>query len=201
MPSGISAFWHNNLFFREGLVASDVVQILFVGRLDRNKNIKSVVAACDQLYQEGVGVELHIVGDGPLKRWLMDKISTVDFIKYAGPLYSNEALMDAYRAAHVLVVPSFKETFGLVYPEALSQGLPIIFSAGEGFDGWFNSGEVGYAVDPYSIESIKVAIVKILSLYGTLSRNATEKSSLFDWGPISNEYNKLYSSLIDGLPI
>ena len=32
---------------------------------------------------------------------------------------------------------SFKETFGLVYFESMSQGTPLIFTKGQGIDGYF----------------------------------------------------------------
>ena len=38
-------------------------------------------------------------------------------------------------------LPSHAETFGLVYVEAMSQGLPIIYE-GQGFDKQFQDGEV-----------------------------------------------------------
>jgi len=44
-------------------------------------------------------------------------------------------------------MPSITETFGLVYAEALSQGLPVLYTRGQGFDRQFEEGEVGYAVD------------------------------------------------------
>lgn len=40
-------------------------------------------------------------------------------------------------------MPSHKETFGLVYAEAMSQGLPIIYTKNQGFDGQFPDGYVG----------------------------------------------------------
>ena len=43
-------------------------------------------------------------------------------------------------------MPSRYETFGLVYGEAMSQGLPIIYSKGQGVDGYFKEGTVGYGV-------------------------------------------------------
>ena len=44
-------------------------------------------------------------------------------------------------------MPSFPETFGLVYVEAMSQGLPIIYTKGQGIDGYFEDGKVGYPVN------------------------------------------------------
>ena len=45
---------------------------------------------------------------------------------------------------------SLGESFGLTYAEAMSQGVPVIYSKGQGFDGQFKEGVVGYHVDPLS---------------------------------------------------
>ena len=42
-------------------------------------------------------------------------------------------------------MPSITETFGLVYGEALSQGLLIIYTKGQGFDGQIKEKLAGYS--------------------------------------------------------
>ena len=54
---------------------------------------------------------------------------------------------------------SIMETFGLVYAEAMSQGLPIIYTKGQGFDEQFDEGKVGYHADCFNIEEIVKRII------------------------------------------
>jgi glycosyltransferase involved in cell wall biosynthesis len=75
--------------------------------------------------------------------------------------YEDELLelIDIYRANDIFVMPSFTESFGLVYAEAISQGLPVVYSIGQGFDRQFPEGEVGYHADPNSAQSVADAIL------------------------------------------
>ena len=59
-------------------------------------------------------------------------------------------------------MPSYTESFGLVYAEAMSQKLPVIYSKGQGFDGQFEEGLVGYHVSPYDVKDIANGILKAL---------------------------------------
>ena len=72
----------------------------------------------------------------------------------------------------IFILPSIHETFGLVYAEALSQGLPIIYTRGQGFDGHFEEGEVGYSVDCYDYEEISNKVLEIITKYETISSKA-----------------------------
>lgn len=84
-------------------------------------------------------------------------------------------------------MPSVKESFGLVYAEALSQGLPIIYSSGEGFDGHFSNYDVGVSVDPYSVNEIVDAILYILANYQKMSDRALIYAKQFSWKIIAEK--------------
>ena len=94
-------------------------------------------------------------------------------------------------------MPSFKETFGIVYLEAMSQGLPIIYSQNQGIDGYFKDRAPGYSVDPYSINDIKSKILLAFDNYEELSSNAFYQVDNFSWKDISKKYNELYSNCIN----
>ena len=87
---------------------------------------------------------------------------------------------------------SKKETFGLVYLEAMSQGLPLIYSTGTGIDGLFTEGEVGFAIDPDSPGDIYSAIQRIISDYQAMSKRCIKESMGFSWENISNKYFEIY---------
>jgi glycosyltransferase involved in cell wall biosynthesis len=72
-------------------------------------------------------VILHLVGDGPEKgkiqeRIVKDQLTNVHMNGWLGP----EELSLRYAQAHVFIHPSRKEGFGKVLLEAMSYGLPII---------------------------------------------------------------------------
>ena len=61
----------------------------------------------------------------------------------------------------VFAMVSHHETFGLVYIEALSQGLPVLFTQGQGIDGTFSE-LVGVAARPSSVAGIRRGLEQII---------------------------------------
>lgn len=112
------------------------VKIIFSGNLRENKNIYGLVDACERLNSEGILVSLDIVGDGPLKPYISN-LKTTKKITLHGFISDRNQLAAIYKTYHIMVVPSFRESFGLIYAEGMSQGLPAIYSKGQGFDGFF----------------------------------------------------------------
>jgi glycosyltransferase involved in cell wall biosynthesis len=93
-------------------------------------------------------------------------------------------------------MPSFNETFGIVYLEAMSQGLPILYSQNQGIDGYFNYRIPGYSVDPNNLNDIKNKILKAFKNHKKLRINALYHVDKFSWKKITLSYNKLYSDII-----
>jgi glycosyltransferase involved in cell wall biosynthesis len=52
------------------------------------------------------------------------------------------------------VMPSRRETYGMVFAEALLAGVPILWSKNQGVDGFFDEANVGYRCDPQSVEDV-----------------------------------------------
>jgi glycosyltransferase involved in cell wall biosynthesis len=92
-------------------------------------------------------------------------------------------------------MPSFKETFGVVYIEALSQGLPVIYSRGQGIDGFFAPHTVGEAVDPDDIQGIGAAIEALMRRLDATVPLCMEKAKEFSWQGIARSYDEIYRSL------
>ena len=92
----------------------------------------------------------------------------------------------------IFIMPSFHETFGLVYLEAMTQGLPIIYTKGQGVDGYFKENSPGYSVNPYSIDDIKNKIILTIENIQQLSANSLKHVGNFSWDIISNKYAELY---------
>ena len=93
-------------------------------------------------------------------------------------------------------MPSIKETFGVVYAEALTQGIPVIYTSGQGFDEQFKNGEVGFSVNCKNINDIKNAILSAYMNYEDIQNRILKLRNVFDWNVISDEYKKLYKELV-----
>lgn len=192
IPNGINDFW---ILHRQKKTAqSKTPTIIFVGRLDKNKNLPTLIKSCKVLYEGGFQVRLMVVGDGPLLPAL--KAKQYNFpIEFYGLVTQRENMIELYRKADLLVVPSIAETFGLVYPEAMSQGLPVIFTKDQGFDGFFPDGHAGYAVNPRSPQDIAEKIQLVFADYERISANAFEASGNFSWNLVTEQLIQLYQSI------
>ena len=116
------------------------------------------------------------------------------FVQYY-PQSPKEAVLEHLRENDIFVMPSFQETFGLVYIEALSQGLPIVYSKGQGVDGYFDEGSVGYHVNPKKPNEIAESIDKIVNDYSAISYRCLEASKPFSWNEIARVYSNVYKKI------
>lgn len=178
IPNGIDDYWSKNVFQPKD--GKDSTEVLFVGRLDRNKNLKKLIEACHLLIENGSKISLRVVGTGPLEKEL--KKTKTDFpVFFEGYVSEKEKLKNFYRNADVLVVPSITESFGLVYAEAITQGTPVVFTKSQGFDGFFENGVPGIAVNPNNANEIAGAIQQIMNDYSCFSQRAVKNARLFNW--------------------
>lgn len=193
IPNGIDEFWLKNINKSKRVPNLDRIRILFVGGINKRKNVVGVINALEILREKGYDVAFTIVGENQDKE-IYSKIMNVDFVNYIPPRNKQE-LLTIYRSHDIYVMPSFTETFGLVYAEALSQGTPVIYSKNQGFDGQFMEGEVGYSVDPNNHNEIAERIVDVLENYSEISENCVVNSVKFDWNRISHEICSVYMTI------
>jgi glycosyltransferase involved in cell wall biosynthesis/GT2 family glycosyltransferase len=134
--------------------AGETLRFLFVGRLIERKGIDVLLEA----FRRVDGGELRIVGDGPLREAVESAASKDARIRLLGHRDGAE-LASAYRDAHVLVVPSLYEPWGLVVHEGLAHGLPVIVTdqVGAG-DDLIDSGTNGYVVPAGSAHALAGAM-------------------------------------------
>jgi 1,2-diacylglycerol 3-alpha-glucosyltransferase len=102
--------------------------ILHVGRLDTDKNARSIVQAAAQALQN-TQAHLLIIGDGKEKPALIKLCQTLgiaDRTHFTGYLTVSNGLADIYRIANVFITASEIETQGIVLLEAAASGLPIV---------------------------------------------------------------------------
>jgi glycosyltransferase involved in cell wall biosynthesis len=134
--------------------AGETLRYLFVGRLIERKGIDVLLEA----FRRVDGGELAIVGDGPLREAVQAAASQDPRIRLLGHR-DGEALADAYRDAHVLMVPSLYEPWGLVVHEGLAHGLPVIATDEVGAsDDLIESGTNGYVVPAGSAGALAEAM-------------------------------------------
>ena len=99
---------------------------LFSGSLIARKGVDLLAKAFVRLAREEPHVRLKIVGDGALRQSLVQTLGPVsERVEFAG-FKDWDELPAEYKAADVLCVPSRYDGWGLVVPEGLAAGLPVI---------------------------------------------------------------------------
>lgn len=198
IPYGI-----NNLFFEDAESCIDKrekkdskINILTVGTICSNKNQKKIIESAKILRRRGYDVHVTVIGhnkNNHIYRLLrrQEDVDVLDFM-------SKNKLKTLYQTNDVFCLPSKTETFGLVYAEALSQGLPIIYTRGQGFDKQFEEGMVGYGVDSKSENQIADAILRLKKRESqTLSKTCERASEKFKWTQIISQYKKIFEEILE----
>lgn len=190
IPNGLDKYFFENSKRRGELKELEgQIRLLYVGDVDRNKNITTTLKACDILINRGVNIKYTVVGKikvDNLKKELERKY--VEYIPYS----PKEVVKGIMAESDIFVMPSIHETFGLVYIEAMSQGLPIIYTKGQGVDGYFQQGEVGFSVDCKDAKAIADSIEKIIKDYARISERSSDAILNFSWDAIADKYVDLY---------
>lgn len=194
IPNGIDNFWLDNKVKIKSKPDKFELKLLYVGVINKNKNILTTIEAIKILLNKGLKVKLTVVGK-IVDKHIYNQLKLLDFVDYIGP-QSKEILLQKYRQNDIFVMPSVYESFGLVYAEAMSQGLPVIYTKGQGFDRQFDEGEVGYSVNCFDSKEIAITIEKIVSNYDLLSKNCLNNSDVFSWKDIENKYSYLYANIL-----
>ena len=194
VPNGIDDFWHENLFLNKDIdevvnrIEKKEIKIVYAGGIDRNKNVVLTCKAKKILEKKGWKVDFYVVGK-IRERLTYNRIKKEIIYFDARP---KEKLIDIYRKADIFVLPSHHETFGLVYAEAMSQGLPVLYTRKQGFDGQFEDGKVGYAISDWNADSLADSIIKVTENYVSLAQNSMKCVNKFKWSEICDIYYNIY---------
>lgn len=198
IPNGIHPYWHEHQLAKESHPHNiGQFEMLFVGDFSRNKNGLGVIKAFLHLQHKNPNIRITLVGGAPGDRFrdhshrILHLIKGNPAINFVGQIRGPEKIAEIFHRADLFVMVSHNETFGLVYIEALSQGLPIVYSRGHGIDGFFDQIPVGEKADshnPQSIVNAMDSIIKNYDQYTGIGKNLQQ----FNWKNIAEEYQSLF---------
>lgn len=198
IPNGINEYWLNHIQPKTQMSKQNV-SLIYAGDICHNKNLHNVVSAIQLDYKKVIsGFEAVGLKKGERSAYVtnLKKLASQSDIFKLSLKCTKEVLIEKYNNADIYIQPSYTETFGLSYIEALTQGLPVIYSKGQGIDGMFEDGQVGYPVDPNSPEDILVKVTLVRDRYIEIVDNISRLDfSRFKWEVIAADYQKDYESI------
>ena len=196
IPNAVNDYWFNSRSNSWSL--HDPVSLIYVGEISKRKNVCTTISAVAELNRKGVAAQFRIIGTGDEEescRALAKELCVNEQVFFHGWQNGKEKLKEFYDQSDIFVMPSYRETFGTVYIEAMSQGLPVIYSKGQGIDGYFAEGSVGYGCDPDNVDEVVDRIKKIIENYSGMSKQTLLESRRFRWEIVAGEYNDVIQSM------
>jgi glycosyltransferase involved in cell wall biosynthesis len=178
---------------------ADRSDLIFAGRLIREKHADLLVRAFAILSEEHPGLMLIIIGDGPERESLVGLIREKglgDRIRIRGFEAEHDDLIARIKASKVFVLPSTREGFGITALEALACGLPVVT-----VDHPANAlreiiTEKNGFLCALSAEDLADKIREALAHHEEMRDACTATAAAFDWDCIAAESEEYYRSVI-----
>lgn len=172
------------------------IDILYAGRLTKEKNIPLLIQSLSELDRDGIDVKCLVVGEGPERKTLerlaseADLTSSVTFVDFRE---THENVLSLMKAASVFALPSRREGFGISTLEALACGTPVVTvshplnAAQELID----PGQTGMICDsnPQSFAD------GLLAAFELDSEACRESAQDYDWDVIVNRVDEVYRTV------
>ena len=141
------------------------IDIVFVGRMVKEKGVETLVRAISLLRNDFINIKVHLIGDGPCASQINTLISDVGLgnqITFLGQL-ERDAVSDELLRSKILVLPSRKESFGLVLLEAANAGCAVVATATGGIPSIIDHGTNGLLFEVDSHEQLSIHLQSLLS--------------------------------------
>lgn len=175
-------------------------RLLFVGRLTVQKNIPLMLEAIAVYVRKyGNDVSLTIVGEGEIRSAVqsqIDRLGLGDIVVLHGSLH-GEALQSVYEDSDLLLLTSTNESFGLVFIEAMTKGLPIVSVNIPAVRNVVINGVNGLLAES-TPEDVAAAVHTLLvdnALYSAVSGSNLAKSRNYDWKVIAENLATIYDAV------
>ncbi len=178
--------------------SDDKCDIIFVGRLIKEKNVDFLIKAICRVKKNFPNVKCHIIGNGPekerlvglvIKHGLIGIVRFFDFMKH-------DDVVARIKSSKMLVLPSSREGFGMVVMEAFACGIPVVTVKEErNAASELVNEETGFVVK-LDADELSGAICTLINMEDgdreKMSRFAIESVVMYDWDNIAEQLMWFY---------
>jgi glycogen(starch) synthase len=191
---------HRVVDFRTALARDDEILVLYVGRLDPEKGLRTLAEAALASAAVDARLRFLIAGTGREEPWLREALAPLGprarFVGYV----AGEALALLYRAADIVVIPSLYEPFGLVALEAMQSMAAVVVARSGGLAEIVRDGEDGLLFPPGDSSALADAICR-LAREGVVRRKlglaaAAHVRRDFDWSSVARRTRSVYEEAL-----
>lgn len=189
----------NVVHLNKGILSSlDQKRVMWVGRFDYQKRPMEMIEIWRMVYPQFPEWSLYFYGEGVLRQQLESTARLLDMNIHI--CHSTDRIFDFYRASSILVSTSLFEPFGLVIPEAMSCGLPIVaYNCPYGPADIISDGKNGYLIDYDNIDNYvnKLSLLmRNLDLRIKMGKDGYVSSKRYEVNQIMPLWRALFEQLI-----
>ncbi len=176
--------------------------ILYLGRIKKYKSIQDLIRAFKIVKERIPQSQLMIVGSGDYLdqlKALVNELKLTDDVEFPG-FVTSEDKVTRMRKAHVAVLPSLKEGWGLTNIESNSVGTPVIAANVPGLKDSVKNGETGFLFEHGNINQLSEQLMQILTdqpLQKKLQKGALEWAANFSWDKAARKFEKIILSMVE----
>lgn len=174
--------------------------VVTVGNLIPLKQMDKTIRAFAQSIGHFDSTSLTVIGDGPELQSLKDLAKTLGLSKkihFSGKR-DQQYIAEQFSTSDLFVLASRKETFGVVYIEALASGLPVIATKSGGPEHFLTENN-SITVEPDDLQGLADAILAVYTeeVYIDTKASSREVKKLFGPEAISEQLTTLYEEVVD----
>lgn len=175
--------------------------LLHISNFRKVKRVPDVIRIFSQVHQR-VKSKLLLVGEGPELNAARDLVCSLGLESDVRFLGKQDEVAALFQTADLFLLPSQKESFGLVALEAMATGIPVIGSAVGGLPELVISGENGYLAPVGDTDAMAQYALQLLThepLRSTFSAASRSRArTLFHVDAKVREYEDIYEALLAG---
>lgn len=165
--------------------------IVFIGRLKKAKLPDHAIEAFRLIKQEFEDAKMWIIGNGYMRERLQN--SKIKDIFFYGNV-NDDIKYDLLSKAHLVLVPSVREGWGLVVTESNAMGTPAVAYNVPGLRDSIKDGITGMLTkenSPYALSKSALSLLNDRQLLFKLSYNALDYSRQFSWENTAQAFDSI----------